>query len=291
MHRRNLVTAAALAFTSLALAGCPDEGAGPSTGPTSKPTTRAAGTGAGTGAASSAKPTTATTGTAAAPSGATGSIKGVVNFAGKPLEMKSPTKRKEAELCKDKDVPYNAVLVKDGKLQDVFVKVLDVKGKFDAPKTKAEIDQKDCMYTPRIQGVVAGQEIDIKNGDATLHNVHTYKGTETLFNQAQPKGAPAITKSWDDSSLIRFACDVHPWMRGFVVVHDNPFFAVSGADGSFTIDKVPVGKYDVEAWHSQYGVKKGSVEVAEGKAAELKFDYSDKDEAPAENKDELKGLW
>ena len=80
-------------------------------------------------------------------------------------------------------------------------------------------------------------------------------------------------------------------MRGFVVVHDSPFFAVSKDDGSFTIDKVPAGKYDVEAWHSQFGVKKGTVEVAEGKTAELKFDYTDKDEAPAENKDELKGLW
>jgi plastocyanin len=168
---------------------------------------------------------------------------------------------------------------------------MDVKGKFDAPKKHAEIDQKDCMYEPRIQGVVAGQDVDIKNGDATLHNVHTNKGAETLFNQAQPKGSPAITKSWDDAAVIKFTCDVHPWMRGFVVVHDSPYFAVSGDDGSFTIDKVPVGKYEITAWHSQYGLKKASVEVAEGKTAEAKFEFSDKDEAPADNKDELKGLW
>jgi plastocyanin len=269
--------------------GCPDDSAGPPTGPTSKPTTRATGAATGT-AASTAKP--ATTGSAAAaPTGATGTIKGVANFAGKGPEMKVPTKRKEAELCKDKEVKYNAVLVNNGKLQDVLVRVMDVKGKFEAPKEKAVLDQKDCMYTPRIQAVMEGQEIDVKNGDATLHNVHAKKGAESLFNQAQPKGSPAITKEWDDSAVIKFTCDVHPWMRAFVVVHDNPFHAVTKDDGSFTIDKVPVGKYEVEAWHSQFGAKKASVEVAEGKTAEIKFDYAEKDEAPADNKDELKGLW
>src|SRR5690606_34215305 len=131
------------------------------------------------------------------------------------------------------------VLAKDGKLQDVFVRIEvgALKGEFKAPDTHAVIDQKDCMYSPRIQGVVAGQDVDIKNSDATLHNVHTYKGAESLFNQAQPKGADPMSKNWDDG-IIKFTCDVHPWMRGFVVVTDHPYFAVSGADGTFKIEKV-----------------------------------------------------
>ena len=285
MHRRDIASLVALSAFALTVGvGCPED---------PKPTPPKPAT-----VATVVAPVATTTGAAKTPAPAgkdgpmgTATIKGVVNFSGKAPEMKVPAKRKEAELCKDKEVKYNAVLVKDGKLQDVFVKVLDVKGKFEAPKTKGEIDQKDCMYTPRIQGVMEGQEIDIKNGDATLHNVHAKKGADSLFNQAQPKGSPVITKEWDDNAVIKFTCDVHPWMRGFVVIHDNPFFAVSKEDGTFTIDKVPVGKYEVEAWHSQFGVKKGSVEVAEGKTAEVKFDYSDKDEAPADNKDELKGLW
>jgi plastocyanin len=196
------------------------------------------------------------------------------------------------EFCKAKDVKYNAVLVKDGKLQDAIVRleVGAVKGKFEAPKTHANVEQKDCMYSPRIQGVVAEQEIDIKNADGTLHNVHTFKGSETLFNQAQPKGSDAITKNWDDG-IIKFTCDVHPWMRGFVVVTDHPFFAISKEDGSFEIGKIPAGKYKVEAWHSQFGLKKGEVEVADGKPATWDVEFSDKDGEPAENKDELKGLW
>lgn len=291
MYGRQLVSIAAISLAALSLTGCPDEGGGATPAPSGKPTTRAGSTGTGTAASpgtGAAKPSGEAT--TPAPSGATGSVKGVVTFAGKAPEMKVPAKRKDAELCKDKQVPYNAVIAKDGKLKDVLVKIVGVKGKFEVPKKHAEIDQVDCMYSPRVQGVMAGQDIDIKNGDATLHNVHTNKGAETLFNQAQPKGSPAITKSFDDEAIIKFTCDVHPWMRGYVVVHDTPFFAVSGDDGSFAIDKVPTGKYEVVAWHSQFGTKKGSVEVAEGKAGEVKFEFSDKDENP-DNKDELKGLW
>lgn len=223
-----------------------------------------------------------------------GVIKGVVNFTGKAPEMKVPAKRKEAEFCKTKEVKYNAVVANGGKLKDVFVRIEvgGVKGNWKAPETAAVVNQVDCMYEPRIQGVVSGQKVDIKNSDATLHNVHTFKGAETLFNQAQPKGSDAISKEWEDeNAIIKFTCDVHPWMRGFVVVTDHPFFAVSGDDGTFTIEKLPAGKYNVEAWHSQYGLKKASVEVTADKPAELTFTYDGTEAEPAENKEELKGLW
>jgi len=286
MHRRDLVSLTALATIALTLGvGCPEEQKPPAPG--AKPTTTGAAP-TGTMAATPPKPTAA----AAAPTG-NGTIKGVVSFTGKAPEMKVPTKRKDADVCKDKDVTYNAVLTKDGKLQDVLVRIEPggVKGDFKAPDKHAVVDQHYCMYEPRIQGVVAGQDVDIKNSDGTLHNVHTYKGTESLFNQAQPKGSDPMTKQWEDPGVIKFTCDVHPWMRGFVVVTDHPFFAVSGADGSFTIEKIPAGKYTVEAWHTYYGMKKAEVTVADDKPAELTFSYDGTEAAPDWNKDELKGLW
>lgn len=288
MHRRDLVSLTALALTALTVGvGCPEDPPKPSPTPTAKP----AGTAATTGAQTAAPPKTSTAAAPAAPAGK-GTIKGVVNFTGKAPEMKVPTKRKDSDVCKDKQVPYNAVVAKDGKLQDVLVRIEvgGVKGDFKAPDKHAVIDQHECMYIPRIQGVVAGQDIDIKNSDSTLHNVHTYKGTESLFNQAQPKGSDPLIKQWDDG-IIKFTCDVHPWMRGFVVVTDHPFFAVSGADGTFTIEKVPAGKYTVEAWHTHYGMKKAEVTVADDKPAELTFSYDGTEAEPDWNKDELKGLW
>lgn len=278
------------ALASLALTigvGCPEEPK-----PTPKPVMTAKPE--VTGTAKTAAPTT----TAAAPGGeakmGTATIKGVVNFTGKALEMKVPKKRKDAEFCKTKEVKYNAVVVNNGKLADVLVRIANdgIKGDYKAPAKHAEVNQTDCMYTPRIQGVVAGQTIDIKNGDGTLHNVHTYKGTESWFNKPQIKGSPAIEQEMpDEAKVVKFACDVHPWMRGFVIVNAHPFFAVSGADGSFTIDKVPAGEYAVEAWHPHYGLKTGKVKIEDGKAAELNFSYDGTEAEPVENKDEMKDLF
>lgn len=288
MHRQ-LASLAAIALTTLVLGvGCgedkPASGSAPAKTATAKPTT----------AATTSSP--ATTSAAAAPAKeGNATIKGVVAFSGKAPEMKVPAKRKDADVCKSKEVKYNAVLVKDGKLKDVLVRIAPggVAGNWKAPDKHAEIDQVDCMYAPRMQGVVAGQTIDIKNGDQTLHNVHTYKGSESLFNQAQPKGAAAISKEVpDEAAVMKFTCDVHPWMRGFVVVTDHPFFAVSGEDGSFKIEKVPAGKYTVEAWHSQYGLlKKENVEVKDSGEVTVDFDYKGTEAEPAENKGELTGLW
>ncbi|MFO0589083.1 MAG: carboxypeptidase regulatory-like domain-containing protein [Polyangiaceae bacterium] len=289
MHRQ-LASLAAVALTSLMLCvGCggdekPASGSAPAKPNTAKPATTAtaAATPSQTAAAAPAKEGNAT-------------IKGVVSFSGKAPEMKVPAKRKDADFCKTKEVKYNAVLVKDGKLKDVLVRIAPggVAGNWKAPEKHAEIDQADCMYSPRMQGVVAGQSIDIKNGDQTLHNVHTYKGTESLFNQAQPKGAAAISKDApDEASVMKFTCDVHPWMRGFVVVTDHPFFAVSGEDGSFKIEKVPAGKYTVEAWHTQYGLlKKEAIEVKDTGEVTVDFEYKGTEAEPAENKGELNGLW
>jgi plastocyanin len=293
MDRRHLASLAALATVALTLGvGCPEEPKGnASSGGPKPPPAKSAETTA------TAKPTSAPTGaTAAAPTGA-GTIKGTVKLTGKPVEMKVPTARAKAEFCKDKQIKYNAVVAdKDGKLADVLVRIVNggVKGKFEAPSAHAAVNQQDCMYAPRIQGVVAGQTIDIKNSDGTLHNVHTYKGSESWFNQGQPKGSDAIAKEMpDEATVVRMSCDVHPWMRAFVVVTDHPFFSVSKEDGTFEISKIPAGEYDVEAWHSHYGLKKGTakVKVEDGKPASVDFTFDEKDAEPAENKDELKGLW
>lgn len=290
MHRQ-LASLAAITLTALALGGCGDD------------PPKASGSGSTTSKPATTKPSTATSSSAAAPATSSAAaakqgastIKGVVAFSGKAPEMKVPAKRKDADVCKSKEVKYNAVLVKDGKFQDVLVRISagGVPGTWKAPDKHAEIDQKDCMYTPRIQGVVAGQSIDIKNGDETLHNVHAYKGSDSLFNQAQPKGAAAISKeSPDEAAVMKLACDVHPWMRGFVVVTDHPFFALSGEDGSYKIEKVPAGKYTVEAWHTQFGMlKKEAVEVKESGEVTVDFEYKGTEAEPDWNKGELTGLW
>jgi plastocyanin len=210
---------------------------------------------------------------AAAPAGGKGDVKGVVTLSGKAPEM-AELKRSTDPFCGKTKMKDQEVVAAGGKLANVLIHINGAPAA-EPPKDPAHIDQENCMYKPRVQGIVAGQTLAIKNSDPTLHNVHTYKGTSTLFNQAQVPNTPNIEKKFtDNGAMLKFKCDVHQWMTGYVWVQNNPYFAVSGADGSFEIKGVPAGKYEVEAWHERFGAKKGEVTVVDGKPAEVKFDYT-----------------
>jgi len=143
------------------------------------------------------------------------------------------------------------------------------------PTSDVMVDQKDCMYRPRVQGAVEGQKIMVRNDDGTLHNVHTYDGTKTLFNQAQPPKSPAIEKPIPKTAnVVKLKCDVHPWMIGYVIVSKSPYFAVSHDTGQFEIKDVPAGTYTVEAWHEKLGTKTEQVTVTDGQTSDVKFSFA-----------------
>ncbi|MSP26680.1 MAG: hypothetical protein EXR75_16350 [Myxococcales bacterium] len=255
--------------------------------------------GATTGAGTTVKSTVTTAGTAkptAAPTASakagTGVLKGVAKLTGAAPEMKVPKARAAADVCKDKAVVYNAVVAKDGKLKDVYVAIADdVAGDFKAA-TAATVHQSECMYEPRMQGILAGQVVEIANNDAAVHNINVKTGDKLLFNQAQPKGAPVIkSEKFEEPGTYRMQCDVHPWMRAFVIASAHPYFAVTAADGSFKIEKVPDGKFTIRAWHSTFGeILKKDIEVKGGEVT-VDFEYTGKEPEPKENVAELKDLW
>jgi plastocyanin len=200
-------------------------------------------------------------------------IEGDVTFTGK-----APTPGKlhrEADpYCAKKPMTDPAVTVKSGKLENVWVHVTKgAKETAKAPDTVVEMDQKDCMYEPRMAMAVVGQKIQAKNGDPVLHNVHTYLGATTLFNKGMPndKAAP-IEYTAKEEGMMKWKCDVHPWMRGYIGISKNGLQAVA-KDGTFKIDNVPPGKYTLEAWHEKYGTKTQEVTVEAGKPAKVTFKY------------------
>lgn len=205
----------------------------------------------------------------------TGRIKGTVHYSGKPDEPR-PITTPDPFCASQKIGSEDLIVSAPGGLANVLVHVsLGASGTYPPPATEAIVDQSGCMYRPRVQAVMAGQTVQIRNSDQTLHNVHSYKGASTLFNQAQIPGTPPMTRTLGQGGqIIKFRCDVHPWMTGYVAVLSNPFFAVTGADGSFTIDKLPAGTYTLEAWHERTGVKSGApITVAEGQTATATFDF------------------
>ena len=167
------------------------------------------------------------------------------------------------------------VVVNDGALQYAFIYLKSVPGTHPAPGEPSVINQLGCQYVPHVAGVQIGQPMKFTNSDQTLHNVHGMPKINTPFNFAMPKFVKQKeTKFTAEELMVAVKCDVHPWMAGYIGVLTHPFFAVSGADGSFKIENVPAGEYDVVVWQEKLGTKEAKVKVDEGGSATADFSFA-----------------
>jgi len=144
------------------------------------------------------------------------------------------------------------------------------KGWEKTPKTPA-IDNEKCDFHPHVQIMPAG-DVEIVNSDPVLHNTHGFYGKLTAFNVALPNKDQRIKKPLKKPGLVRVECDAHGWMLGWVYVADNPYYAVSGKDGTFAIKDVPPGQYTLVTWQEQTGEVEQSVTVKPKEAASVTID-------------------
>ena len=121
-----------------------------------------------------------------------------------------------------------------------------------APAKPVAINNKGCIFEPHVQVVAAGN-VDVINSDPVLHNTHGYYGKNTAFNVALPLQDGKVTRPLRRPGVVRVDCDAHGWMEGWIIVADNPYFAQTGADGTFTIGDVPPGSYTMVVWQEHTG--------------------------------------
>ncbi len=197
----------------------------------------------------------------------TGTIRGIVRYDGVPPE---PSKIPLASFapCQNPKDHDDDVLIQDGKVQNAFVFIRSGIEEYIVPPPPSEavtIDQKGCLYAPRVVGLRVGQSLAITNSDALLHNVHGLPKNSSSFNLAMDRGTPKILHTFDQPEvMVTIRCDVHPWMRAYVGVLDHPYFAVTGPDGSFELKNVPPGTYTLEVWHERLGRKTQQVIIGPG---------------------------
>jgi len=206
-----------------------------------------------------------------------GDFTGTVTLKGTPPPEKSidPLKTDPScgKLVTDTPTTTHYVVGAKGELANAIVIVKGVPGakSTGASAAPAVVDQKACIYHPHIFAVQTGQKITIKNSDPVLHNIHT---TPTVAgnnesNNAQMANGADITVSFEKAEqFLRFKCDVHPWMFAYACVVDHPYYALTGADGTFKISGLPAGKYTVEVSHRKAGTTSQEVEITDagGKA-------------------------
>ena len=207
-----------------------------------------------------------------------GTVSGRVTFDGTP--GKPVVLRMESDpACVQPGASTTAeslVVGEGGGLQNVFVYVKDGLGdlRFPVPPAPVVLDQKGCRYAPHVLGVQVGQPLEVLNSDPTLHNVHALPTANREFNTGQPLAGMKHTHRFSTREvMVPFKCDVHPWMRAFIGVLDHPYFGVTTADGTFTLEGLPPGTYTVEAWHETLGMQTQSVTIAAKESRDVAFSF------------------
>lgn len=134
-----------------------------------------------------------------------------------------------------------------------IVYISAVPGKtFTPPATHIVIDQHNIMFRPHVIVAQIGQTVDFLNSDRLRHNIFwdSIAGNEKLAHNLGTWPAGQI-RSWvfHTPGIVPLGCNVHPQMSGFLLVSPTPYFAITGADGAYTIPNIPPGNYTVKAWH------------------------------------------
>ena len=206
-----------------------------------------------------------------------GNIAGSIVFEGDAPSMDAIDMSSES-VCADKHastpmVP-EVVVNSNGTLANVFVYVKEGLESLQFPTPGAVLlDQNGCVYVPHVLGVMAGQDITIKNSDGLLHNINATPAEQRGFNTSQPV-AMETTRSFGTAEvMVPLRCDVHGWMNAYVGVLDHPYHSVSNGSGAFDLSTLPPGDYVIEAWHERYGTQTQNVTVTTGETAEVTFTF------------------
>jgi hypothetical protein len=162
-----------------------------------------------------------------------------------------------------------------GELANVIVYVKNAPaGNYPVPPPTV-LDQHGCQYRPHVTVAQVGQPIQIKNSDATLHNVHAMPEVNSAFNEGQPVQGMVSTKKFDKAEVkpFRIKCDVHGWMKSWMAVLPHPYHAVSQMNGTFSIGNLPPGTYTLVAWHEKYGPQEQQIQVGAKEQKQVTFTF------------------
>lgn len=185
-----------------------------------------------------------------------GQIVGHVKFAGAPPKLAAIKVNKNQDFC-GQEKPSEALVVgKDGGVMYAVGYLENVeKGKAIERKKQTNLNQEKCVFAPHVISMTKGTELATTNSDTVLHNANMDVDGRQMFNFGQPKQNQVIVKTVRKTGQVDITCDSHTHMRSYGMVLDHPYHAVTDGTGTFTIDNIPPGKYNLKMWHESWKVK------------------------------------
>lgn len=145
-------------------------------------------------------------------------------------------------------------------------------GTFKPPPKNPQMDQKNLVFIPRVLPVIAGSTVDFLNNDDVLHNVFCPDACAKFDLGKYPKGVVKSYKFMKEGCQSVILCDVHPEMEAYVIVLQNPYFAVTDKEGKFKIDNVPAGTYTLKVWNEKLNAKSQAITVTASGKLDVNFD-------------------
>ena len=199
-----------------------------------------------------------------------GAIKGKVVFVGSAPAPKKIDVVIDQYLCGAQQDVGDLLLSPRKEIRNsvVWIENPPANAAWPAKAAKVEMDQKGCIYIPRMVVVPVGGTVDFLNSDRLLHNIHATPKLNVPFNLTQPKNR-TIPITFTKPEIVRIICDLHPWMISWVIVAAHPFYAVTGLDGQFAFDNLPPGQYKLQVWHERLGTVPASVTVSDKQPAQV----------------------
>jgi plastocyanin len=199
-------------------------------------------------------------------------ITGTVKYSGaapKPIKIDMS----QDPACKGTNT-VETLVVNNGDLENAFVYVKDGLGNrtFDVPKDPVVLDQKGCRYHPHVLGIMTGQKLEVINSDPTTHNIHPTPKDNREWNESQPPNAPPIEKSFArEEIMLPVKCNQHPWMKMYINVVKNPYYAVTDKEGKYALKGLPPGTYTIAVVQEKLGEQTQQITVGpkESKVADF----------------------
>ncbi len=218
-------------------------------------------------------------GRAKAQSGASGEIAGKVYFKGQAPRLRRIMMDKDPVCASEHPegvLPEDGRVNADGTLPNAFVYVSKGAENLSkaAPREAVTLEQKECEYEPHVLGITVGQPLRVVTLDPTSHNIHiTPKSGHDFDVTQQPGSSAVITKFSQPQTMVPVHCNIHPWMQAYIGVVTNPYYAVTGGEGTFQIKGVPAGNYTLSVWAATFGTQEREVTVRAGETSSMDFTF------------------
>jgi hypothetical protein len=185
-----------------------------------------------------------------------GIVRGVVRHRGPRPVLADETIRRDVEVCGKTKPSARLEIDREGGVRGAIVSLLDLQYGKDIDISKVtRLEQRGCAFVPHVSVAPLGGQLELVSHDDVLHSPHAFLDARTLFHQGLTDKGQAIPKRLLQAGLTEVRCDAgHPWESAYVLIAENPYHAVTRADGSFELRDVPPGEHRVRLWHEGWRV-------------------------------------